>query len=637
MVAYRDGPPLDGEPVAAICRAMQHRGPDGHGFLRRANVQLGHVRLSIIDVAGGQQPMSNEDDSVHVVFNGEIYNYLDLRPGLEAKGHVFKTNCDTEVLVHLYEEHGRDLADHLIGEFAFAIWDDRRQALLLVRDRLGVKPVYYADLDGVFLFASEFAPLIASGQIPRQIDARALQTYFQIRTIPAPRSIYKDVHKLPSGHRLEIRNGAVVLSCYWDIHFEPDERRSEGSFAEEVRALVDDSVKRQLMSEVPLGAFLSGGVDSSAVVTSMVRYSTTPVKTFSIGLKDHAYDESRFYKLVAQRLGVEHHEFIFEPDLVNIIPKLVYHFGEPCAIGSALPLYYLARLAREHVTVALSGDGGDEIFAGYNTYNYVNWLRLIDAVAGRLVGSDWFGAALHRCELPTTSRLGNALRRLRKIQRLVRLPASRRMCLIGNLGDFGESLLVDEVDGEAPPEYVAAFERGQRPGDWLAPYLYADQKVLLPEEMFVKLDRMTMANGMEGRVPLCDYRIVELAARIPARLKLKRGRVKSIFKQAMQPRLPAEVLRRPKVGFRVPLDEWFRGPLRQMVTDLLTDSGFRQSGLFNHPAVAALVRQHMASLDNHGNEILALLMFELWRRNLHARETWMPLREWLTATAASAP
>jgi asparagine synthase (glutamine-hydrolysing) len=603
---------------------MRHRGPDGHGFLRRANVQLGHVRLSIIDVAGGQQPISNEDDTVHVIFNGEIYNYLDLRPQLEAQGHVFKTNSDTEVLVHLYEEYGHDLADRLIGEFAFAIWDDRQQALLLVRDRLGVKPVYYADLDGVFVFASEFAPLIASGQVPRRIDTRALQTYFQSRTIPAPRSIYKDVHKLPPGHRLEIRDGAVVLSCYWDIHFEPDERRSADSFAEEIRALIDDSVKRQLMSEVPLGAFLSGGVDSSAVVTSMVRYSTTPVKTFSIGLKGHAYDESRFYRLVSQRLGVEHHEFIFEPDLVNIIPKLVYHFGEPCAIGSALPLYYLARLAREHVTVALSGDGADEIFAGYNTYNYVNWVRIVDAVAGRLVGSDWFDAVLRRVELPTTSRLGNTLRRLRKIRRLVRLPASRRMCLIGNLDDFGENLLVDEVAGEAPPEYVAAFERGQRPGDWLAPYLYADQKVLLPEEMFVKLDRMTMANGMEGRVPLCDYRIVELAARIPSRLKLKRGAVKAIMKQAMRTRLPAEVLKRRKVGFRVPLNEWFRGPLRQMVTDLLTDSAFRQNGLLNHTAVAALVHRHMAGLDNHGHEILALLQFELWRRNLHEARPNLP-------------
>ena len=479
--------------------------------------------------------------------------------------------------------------------------------------------MYYADVGGALYFASELAPLMTCAALPRRIDTRAVQTYLQTKTIPAPRTIYQDVHKLLPGHRLEAQHGRLTVSQYWDVRFEPDGSRSAEQWADEIRALIDDSVRRQLMSDVPLGAFLSGGVDSTTVVTSMVRQSNAAVKTFSIGLKDHAYDESRFYKLVAQRLGVEHHEFVFEPDLLEIIPKLMRHFGEPCAIGSALPLYYLSRLARQHVTVALSGDGGDEIFAGYNVYNYVNWVRLADRLAGWLLASDWGTALTRRWELPTTTRLGNALRRLRKVQRLIRLPASHRMALIGNLDDFGTPLLADSPDGLAPPEYVAAFERAQRTGDWLAPFLYADQKVLLPDEMFVKLDRMTMANSMEGRVPLCDYRIVELAARIPSRLKLPRGRVKGLLKRAVHNRLPREVLKRRKVGFRIPLNDWFRGPLRGMALDLLTDASFRQAGLFNHPAVAALVESHLAGRGHHGNEILALLMFEVWRRDLHAR------------------
>ncbi len=618
VFAYDSGE-LPAEPVVPeMVRAMRYRGPDGEGYLRRGRIHLGHARLSIIDLATGQQPMSNEDGTVHVVYNGEIYNYRDLRPQLEARGHLFRTQCDTEVLVHLYEEHGRDLADHLVGEFAFAIWDDRRQSLLVVRDRLGVKPVYYADVGGRLWFASEMSGLMAAEAIPRRIDRGVIGKYLLHKWIPSPHTIYQDVHKLPPAHRLEVRDGRVMLSCYWDVRFEPDESRSEDDFADELRALVDDSVKRQLMSDVPLGAFLSGGVDSSTVVTSMVRYASGPVKTFSIGFKETAYDESRFYTLVSRKLGIEHHEFIFEPDLVSIIPTIVRHFGEPCAIGSALPLYYLAQLARQHVTVALSGDGGDEVFAGYNTYNYVRWLDILDSTAGWLLKAGWLGSLLERAQLRTTSRMGNLLRRLRKTRRLLQLPPSHRMPRIGNVPAGDDGLVLDDLPDTAVAEYVAAFRRAEPAAEWLAPYLYADIKVLLPEEMFTKLDRMTMAHSMEGRVPLVDYRLVELAARIPSRMKLKHGRVKAIMKKAMQARLPREVLTRPKVGFRMPLNEWFRGPLRQMALDLLTDTSFRQSGLFDPPAVAALVNQHMAALDNHGTEILGLLMFEVWRRDLHA-------------------
>ncbi len=617
IVTTSPSEPVEPERIHRMCQAMHHRGPDGRGFLERPGVHLGHVRLSIIDVATGQQPMSNEDGRIHIVFNGEIYNYRDLRGPLEARGHVFRTQSDTEVLVHLYEEYGRNMVDHLIGEFAFAIWDETQNRLFLVRDRLGVKPVFYAQVGERFVFASELTALMSSGYVPRRIDEQAIRPYLLNRTIPAPRSIYLDVRKLLPGHCLEVQGGRVTEHRYWDVEFHPDESRSAASFADELRGLIDDSVKRQLMSEVPLGAFLSGGVDSTTVVTSMVRASTTPVKTFSIGVRERGFDESPYYKLVAQRLGVEHYEFVFEPDLISTIPALVYHFGEPSAIGSALPLYCLCQLARQHVTVALSGDGGDEVFAGYPVYNYAHWLQLLDSWAGPLLAGAWLGRWLDSLRLSSASRLGNVVRRLRKINRLVALPPSHRMALMGNLDALGRSLLTARDVPSVDPSYEQAFDRAARGADWLTPYLYADIKTLLPDEMFTKLDRMSMAHSLEGRVPLVDYRLVELAARIPSRLKLKRGQVKYILKLAMRDRIPTEVIQRRKVGFSVPFSDWFRGPLREMALDHLTGPSFRQCGFFDHAAVARLLDRHLRGLDQHGNEILALLMFDVWRRNLH--------------------
>ncbi len=616
IFSYKNTLSIHDDQVSKMCNAMRYRGPDDIGFLKRPEIQLGHVRLSIIDLSSGQQPMSNEDGTVSVVFNGEIYNYLDLRSQLKAKGHNFRTNSDTEVLVHSYEEYGREFVNYLLGEFAFAIWDERTKYFLLVRDRLGVKPVYYSDIGGTFYFASEIQALLANKEIPRRFDDNAINTYFFTGCISAPRSIYKDIKKLLPGHYIEINNSIMVVSEYWDLNYEPDESVSESEFASQIRELLDDSVKRQLMSDVPLGAFLSGGVDSSSVVASMVRNKGV-VKTFSIGFKEKVYDESSFYKMVSKNLGVEHHEFIFEPDLIDVVQKLVYHFGEPYAISSAVPLYYLSKLAKEHVTVVLSGDGADEVFAGYNVYNYANIIRLVDKTFGWLIGNARFGNILNTMRLETTSRLGKLLHRLRKIQRLIQVAPSLRMPMMGDLLGLRQNLL-SEIPTENLPEYVNAFIRGQKSSnDWLWPYLYADTKTLLPDHMFTKLDRMTMANSMEGRVPFVDYRLVELAAKIPSRMKLKHGNVKAIVKKAMRNRIPREVIKRPKVGFRVPLDEWFRGPLKSMAYDLLSDNSFRESGIFNSVAVESLIEQHMKEMSNHGSEIFSLLTFEIWRRNLH--------------------
>ncbi len=626
VVAFDSRDAIDGRLVPEMCQVMRYRGPDGIGFLRRSCVHLGHVRLSIIDLAKGQQPMSNEDSTVHVVYNGEIYNYRDLRSSLESRGHIFRTNCDTEVLVHLYEDYGRDLMDHLVGEFAFAVWDDRTNSALVVRDRLGVKPLFYAVVCGRLYFASEMTPLLLAKDIPRCLDQSAIQTYLDTRSIPAPRTVYKDVRKLLPGHRLEVKNGRVDVTPYWDVRFEPDESRNEDDWADELRALIDESVKGQLMSDVPLGAFLSGGVDSSTIVTSMVRQHQGVVKTFSIGFEESAYDESRYYKLLAQELGIRHYEFIFRPNLVDIVSKVAHHFGEPCAIGSALPLYFLSKLAREHVTVVLSGDGADEVFAGYNVYNFLNWIRILDKWGGRLVASKWIGALLRQMAMRTTSRFGNAMRRARKVHQLLNLPAFLRRPLmhVAELRGLEQPLLLHPQAASAVPEYAQAFQRVEHNHDWLRSYLYADIKTLLPDEMFTKLDRMTMANSMEARVPLVDYRLVELAGRMPSRMKLKRGEVKAVLKRAQRDRLPQAILARKKVGFEVPLNQWFRGPLRSMACDLLGDTRFQDSGLFSPAAVSTLLERHMNEVDNHGTELLSLVAFETWRRDIHERAVWPP-------------
>jgi asparagine synthase (glutamine-hydrolysing) len=611
--------PVDERIVPAMCRRMRHRGPDGTGFLRRPNLHLGHVRLSIIDLAGGKQPLANEDESVHVVFNGEIYNYKDLRGRLEGRGHVFRTQCDTEVLVHLYEDYGREMLDHLLGDFAFAIWDERRELLLLARDHLGVKPLHYAVADGRLYFASEMSALMTAPAIPRELDFGAIQNYMRARSIGAPRTIYRNVHKLLPGHWLQVRHGQVSVGQYWDVPLEPDEARSEEDFAEELRMLIDDAVGRQLMSDVPLGAFLSGGVDSSTVVASMVPQHQGPVKTFSIGFEEAGYDESPYYKPLVRQWDVEHHEFVLRPNLLEIIPKLVEHFGEPCAVGSAIPLYYLAKMAREHVTVTLSGDGGDEVFGGYNVYNYHRWISLLEQWGGRLLAARWIGTLLNNLHWRVTTKWGKALIRAQKIHRLLNLPRSIRMRYMGYEPESDKPLLCQMPDAIDVPDYQNAYERANHRNDWLAPLLYADMKTLLPDEMFLKLDRMTMANSMEGRVPLVDYRLVELAGRIPSRLKIKHGEVKAILKKSQRSRLPGRILRRPKVGFRLPIAQWFRGPLRPMVHDLLTDASFRHAGIYSPSAVERLLQRHMCERENLGNEILCLVMFETWRRNLHER------------------
>lgn len=620
ILNYARHTPVDPTTVERMCAAMSQRGPDATGGLLRPEhgLALGHVRLSIIDVAGGDQPIGNEDGTVWTIFNGEIYNFQSLRRELVECGHQFRTCCDTEVLVHLYEEKGEHLVDELLGDFAFAIWDDRTGTLLLARDRLGVKPLYYAEYDGQLGFASTLPALLAGSNAPRQIDPVALFSYLTFRSVQAPLSIYGHVQKLLPGHVLTVRNGQVRTRRYWEPRFAPDHKRTIESFAEELDGLIRDAVRRQMVADVPLGAFLSGGVDSSTVVRTMTEYASGPVQTFSIGFREACYDESPYYRLLGRELGVEHHELIFEPKLLEDVEHIVEMFGEPCAITSAFPLYYLAKLARQHVTVALSGDGPDEIFAGYTRrYDYFRIVRraqqLLPQWSLRALQKTLQGTSLFR----TTKRFGNTLRRMRAFCDLALLPPPQWQPYqtVNHTPLTDPALLMAlPLAPEDTLPYVAAFESQPAGNDWLQPFLYADTSVVLPDEMFTKLDCMTMANSLEGRVPLCDHRIVELAGRIPSAMKYDGRSGKAVFRKAVERRLPPAIMKRPKWGFNVPVDKWFREELAPMAREVLGSASFRQSGLFNPRVVEMILREHAAARQNYGSIIWGLLAFDLWRR-----------------------
>lgn len=569
--------------------------------------------------------MSNEDGTVQVVFNGEIYNFRELRAELQSRGHVFRTQSDTEVLVHLYEERGSRLVEALLGDFAFALWDGKRRSLLLARDRLGVKPLYYSDYGERLTFASTLPALMAGTSVPAEIDPHGLYCYLTFQSIHAPLTIYKHVRKLPPGHLLTASaGGRVEVTPYWDFDMQPDEDRRDADWEEELDALLRDAVTRQMIADVPIGAFLSGGVDSSTVVKLMHDAVGERVKTFSIGFRERAYDESAYFNLLRDALGIEHHATTFEPDLLKDAGDVVRAFGEPCSIGSAFPLYHLSRLAARHVKVVLSGDGPDEIFAGYDLrYQHLQRLVALRRVCPLAVLGALEGALSVTERLPATSRLGNHLRRLRKAAATARLPRGSWMSFLAmNRSSFAAParLLSPDVlrQVDQPLPYETAFDRYADSPDWMTPFIYADLRTLLPGEMFTKLDSMTMAHSIEGRVPLSDHRIVELAARMPSRLKFHGGRGKRVFRTVAARRLPSEILRRPKVGFRVPLNEWFRGELRDLASELPGASGIGSSGWFNAAAVRRVVDDHLSGRDHLGGVVWSLAAFDLWWRNLHA-------------------
>jgi asparagine synthase (glutamine-hydrolysing) len=605
-IVGRPGQPPSREVLSAMGSALAHRGPDDATLAQYGQAGLSFRRLSIIDVTGGQQPLHNEDDSCHLILNGEIYNHLELRRELEARGHRPRTHSDAEVVLHGYEEWGDAIVPRLRGMFAFALWDDRRRRLLLARDRLGKKPLVYHHAEGRLAFASELGGLLADPEVPRAPDLEAIHQYLVYQYVPAPLTAFADVRKLPPAHTLVFEDGVARVQRYWSLSFQPVLDIGLEDAAAEVRRLLRDAVAVRLMSEVPLGAFLSGGIDSSAVVALMSEFGR--VKTFCIGFEEDAYDERPFAAMVASRYGTEHHEFVVRPNAAEVLPDVVAHYGEPFADSSALPTWYLARLTRQHVTVALNGDGGDELFAGYDRYRALAAYRVLARLPGRGLlapmadaADGWLPARARRLLKAASTRPEASYARTVSVfspeeARALYAPDMRRR--------------TERVDAYAP--LLAAFDGSDAP-DLLGRTLHADTMTYLPGDLLAKVDIATMAHGLEARSPLLDHPLVEFAARLPSRYKLGRtGKV--VLRRAVQDLLPEAILRRPKKGFGVPLGRWFRGELRGYLEETLLSSRAQARPYFDPRAVAALVRAHGAHGRDHSAQLWALLVLELWSR-----------------------
>jgi asparagine synthase (glutamine-hydrolysing) len=605
-----DGRPVLETDIRSMCRVMVHRGPDEEGVFLGAGVGMGMRRLSIIDLSGGQQPVSNEDGSIWVVFNGEIYNYPDLREQLTRNGHVLRSESDTETIVHLYEDFGPRCVDHLRGMFAFAVWDTRRRELLLARDRLGIKPLYYAELDGGIAFASELKPILQLPEVSRNLDWEALGHLFTFLATPASRSIVDGVRKLEPGRIATASAGRPLrIDRYWDVNFTPDERASEGDLTDELQALLRDAVRIHQISDVPLGAFLSGGIDSSAVVATMAGLSTGKVKTFSIGFAEAEYDELAHARRVAEAFGTEHHELVLRPDVVQIAEDLAWYLDEPFGDTSAIPTYMVSKLAAEHVTVVLTGDGGDELFGGYDKYvteererEFARVPRPIRKLAGAV---------------------GQAMPEGMKGRRFLRhlaLDGAERYLDASMMFRADELRKLFQPDayahvGRHDPRGHALSHLGGIGSDWMSAIQYCDIHTYLPLDILTKVDRMSMAHSIEARPPLLDHKLVEFAARIPARLKLHNGTTKYLLKRAMRGILPNDIIDRQKHGFAVPLAKWFRGELSSFARDLLFSQRSRERGLFNESYIERLLQLHERGRDID-LQLWTLLSLELWCRRV---------------------
>jgi asparagine synthase (glutamine-hydrolysing) len=607
--------PVSEDHLKEMTDTLVHRGPDDEGFYTSNSVGLGHRRLSIIDLSAGHQPMSNEDDTVWVVFNGEIYNYPELRALLEKKGHVFKTHSDTEAIIHLYEEEGEECFRLLRGMFATALWDERKRKLVLGRDRVGKKPLFYY-YDGCrIVFASEIKAILKVPGICRDIDLEAVSDYFSLLYVPAPKSIYTKIRKLRPGHYLTVSERGLKEVEYWDLSFRDNEELSEQQWIERILASYRETVRIRLMSDVPLGAFLSGGVDSSSVVAMMAEAKNGRVLTCSIGFEDEAFNELPYAREVARYFDTEHHEQIVHPDAVGIVEKLAWHYDEPFADSSAVPTYYVSKTAREHVTVALSGDGGDENFAGYRRYYFdqrENWLR------------SWLPSEVRRPVFGTLASLypkadwaPRIFRGKATFENLARAPIEAYFRSVSAVQTSLKNELLhpdvmSHLAGYDSLDVLRHYYDKADTEDTLSRIQYVDIKTYLTDDILTKVDRASMANSLEVRAPILDHKFMELAARIPSSLKL-RGRVgKYIFKKTLEPLLPQATLTRPKMGFAVPLARWFRHELKEMAHEVILG---RHAEDFTEPRIVEKIwGEHQRGFRDRSTELWTLLMFRLWQR-----------------------
>ena len=612
-IVRRDHLPVDRRLLKRMTDSLAHRGPDGEGWHLDGPVGLGHRRLAIIDLEGGRQPMASEDGAVWISYNGEVYNFRALRSELEALGHRFRSASDTEVVLAAYQFWGPECVSRLRGMFAFAIWDATRRRMLLARDRVGIKPLVYCWDGRCLRFASEIKAILQDPEVPRELDRDAVLEYFSYLVVPSPRTIFRGIQKLPPGCYLlcPLDGGDPEVHRYWDLRMAPKQQVRESDWIESLDHALREAVNTHLVSDVPLGAFLSGGLDSSSVVACMAQASANRVKTFSIGFDEADFDELAYARQVASRYGTDHVEMIVKPDVMSVLPRLSWQFDEPFADASAVPTYCVAKIARDHVTVALSGDGGDESFAGYRRYaEAMSRHRRMDALPFSLAKPLLRNIA---AAYPLRARGHDFI----EVLGLDPLARYHRQMIQQRPSTLAALLEPDVTAGTTPRVTPEAFVRLAAEGegkDYLSTLQYLDVRQYLPDDILSKVDRMTMLVSLEARVPLVDHVLMEHAATIPSGLKLRDGVGKYILKQVMRPHLPRDILSRRKMGFGVPLAKWFREDLKEFAEEILNEARTRQRGILNPRAVKRLLRMHLSGHRDHSAQLWSIMCFELWCR-----------------------
>ena len=613
-----DRQPVDQACLLSMTNSLAHRGPDGQGVYVAGGIGLGVRRLSIVDIPSGRQPIHNEDETIWTVFNGEIYNFREIRRDLERRGHKLYTDTDTEVIVHLYEDYGDEFVLRINGMFSIAIWDQANRRLVLARDRLGIKPLSYAATPTELIFGSEIRSILVSGRVPRSLDLSALDDYLDYGYVPAPKAILNEVRKLPPGHILTCQDGRLWLREYWEVPRNTDNNYDEDYCVGKLSEMLTLSIRRQMTSDVPLGAFLSGGIDSSAIVATMSHVLDTPVKTFSVGFKDVHHNELPAARTISRYFGTEHREVVVDDDVADILPKVIEAYGEPYADSSAVPTYLLARLAREQVSVVLSGEGSDELFAGYRRYSGAKkdavllWLPTFLREAAATFLGRWLrgGVALQSYLLYAAK-----TEEERCLQRSGITPPEVKSRLYS---DDVRALLGEGQSYKMGRQYMLSAGNNMTR---LEKMLYVDLRTYLPYDLLTKIDIAGMANSLETRVPFLDHELVEFAATIPGNFKVKGGVPKYVLRRTLSDSLPRETVNRPKHGLTVPLAEWCRGQLRELIYDTLTSRSFKECGVFS---VAYIEREilnvHQARRADRSQIIWALLCFALWHQLSNGRQ-----------------
>ena len=618
----RKGEAIDKGRFVSLTRSLSHRGPDGEGFYyhdtSEYHLALGHRRLKIIDLVSGDQPMCNEDGSIWLVYNGEVYNFQQLREELVKKGHEFRSRSDTEVLIHLYEEKGIYFLDELNGMFAFALWDKNKEILFLARDRIGIKPLYYYSDGNEFAFASEIKPFLQLPGFKKEIDAESIHRYLTLQYIPSPLSIFKKVRKLPPAHYLVYHKGKISVSRYWNLDFLDAPDKGEKFYQEKIRAIFEDATKLRLISDVPFGAFLSGGIDSTIVVGTMKKFLSEPVKTFSMGFNVSSFNELLYAKVAAENFSTEHHEFkVNPPNVLELLPTLTWHYDEPFADSSSIPTYMVSRIARGFVTMVLSGDGGDEVFGGYHRYLAEKILNIFYPflLPFRL---PFLKTALQN--LPEGTRINDFSRRFKKlVTRMEMDPAVRYLSWLvlfdeERKRDLYSADFLGKVKDSDPLAPLHNYFSQPSSSSLLSRSQFVDIMTYLPEDILTKVDRASMANSLECRVPLLDHRLVEFMSLTPPHYKLKGFQMKYILKKTFRDLLPPRIYYRGKHGFGVPLGKWFRKELKGFTWDTLTDERFSARGYFDPAKIRKLLDEHQRGQFDHSHRLWSLLILELWHR-----------------------